>query len=246
MKTLALLCSLLVATACATAAAAREPLKVVMFSGSKEYGSDESLKAFKALLEEKHDCKVVVHAVPEKGTQLTGVEDLDAADVAVFFTRRVSLADDQLAKVKRFVASGKGVVGVRTASHGFQTWLEFDGEVLGGQYKGHYQKDEPAEVVAVDEKAKAHPVLAGVDAFETRHKLYKNPKLADDVTVLLRAKAAAHAEPVAWARDAEAGARGRVFYTSMGGQNDFTTAPFLRMLANAVVWSAGDRQAEKR
>jgi len=121
------------------------PLKVVMFSGSAEYNSNDSLGGFKKLLEAKYHCQCTLNIVEEKGTKLPGIEGLETADVAIFFTRRVSLSDDQLAKVKAYVASGKGVVGVRTASHGFQTWLEFDAQVLGGSYNNHYGKDATAE-----------------------------------------------------------------------------------------------------
>src|SRR5215218_2972439 len=113
----------------AVLAADAPPIKVAMYSGSAEYKSTESLTALKKLLEEKHNCQVTLSVVEEKGTTLNGIESLDAADVAVFFTRRVKLADDQLDRIKKFIAAGKGVVGIRTASHGFQTWLKFDPDV---------------------------------------------------------------------------------------------------------------------
>jgi type 1 glutamine amidotransferase len=218
--------------------AKEQPLKVVMFSGSSEYNSKESLEGLKKLLEEKHHCQCVVNVVEEKGAQLTGIEGLQTADVAVFFTRRVSLSPDQIEKVKKFIASGKGVVGVRTASHGFQTWLEIDPEVLGGSYGGHYSKDEQAEVT-IEEKAKDHPVLAGVKPFTTDSKLYKNPKLAEDATLLLSAKTKSYGEPVAWVREAKAGVRGRVFYTSLGAAKDFEDPQFQQLLVNAVRWAGG-------
>jgi type 1 glutamine amidotransferase len=214
------------------------PIKVVMYSGSVEYKSAESLAKLKSLLEEKHNCKVTLHVVEEKGTTLTGIEDLDTADVAVFFTRRVSLADDQLARVKKFLAAGKGVVGVRTASHGFQTWLKFDPEILGGSYNNHYGKDATAAVTP-EEKNKSHPLLAGVKPFATEGKLYKNPTLAGDVVLLLTAKAGEVTEPVAWARDAKPGERGRVVYTSLGVPADFDRPDFQTLLTNAVRWTAG-------
>jgi type 1 glutamine amidotransferase len=220
------------------AIAADAPVKVVMFSGSSEYKSNDTLGALKKLLEEKHNCQCVLNVVEEKGTQLTGIEGLETADVAIFFTRRVSLAPDQLEKVKKFITAGKGVVGIRTASHGFQTWLEFDHEILGGSYNNHYGKDVPAEV-ALDEKGKVHPVLSGIKAFGTEGKLYKNPNIADDATVLLRAKTPEYIEPVAWARDAKAGIRGRVFYTSLGVPKDFDDPQFQQLLANAVRWASG-------
>src|SRR6266536_2572792 len=86
------------------------PLKVVMFAGSVEYDSKDSLEGLAKLLEKRFYCQCVVNVVEEKGTKLNGIEGLETADVAIFFTRRVSLSDDQLAKVKKFIASGKGVV----------------------------------------------------------------------------------------------------------------------------------------
>jgi type 1 glutamine amidotransferase len=234
MKNLALLLSLL-ATASA-AAADSPPLKVVMFSGSSEYNSADSLNDFKKLLEKDHHCQCIVNIVEEKGATLTGIEGLETADVAVFFTRRVSLSDDQIAKVKKFIAAGKGVVGIRTASHGFQTWLGFDPEILGGSYNNHYGKDVPADV-SIEEKSKDHPILAGVTPFVTTGKLYKNPKIAQDATILLRAKTPDYGEAVAWARQAKPGERGRVFYTSLGTPKDFEIPQFRQLITNAVLWA---------
>jgi len=215
------------------------PLKVVMFSGSSEYDSTTSLTAFKTLLEQDHNCRCTVNVVEEKGTTLTGIEGLETADVAIFFTRRVNLSDDQLGKIKKFIASGKGVVGIRTASHGFQTWLQFDPEILGGSYNNHYGKDVPAEVT-LNDLAKTHAVLKDIAPFTTTGKLYKNPKIADDATILLKAKTKEYGEPVAWCRDAKAGERGRVFYTSLGTPDDFKIPQFQQLLSNAILWASGE------
>jgi type 1 glutamine amidotransferase len=240
------LVALLLAPLALTAPAADDaPLKVALFSGSTEYKSNDSLAKLKDLLESKYRCTVTLNIVDDKGTQLAGAESLDTADVAVFFTRRVNLADDQLAKVRKFVASGKGVVGVRTASHGFQTWLAFDPEILGGSYGNHYKVDEPADVT-VNDAAKSHPVLAGITPFTTTGKLYKNPKLADDVTLLLRAKSASgNTEPVAWTRDPKPNVHGRVFYTSLGDPKDFANPTFQQLLLNAIAWTANKPVAKK-
>jgi type 1 glutamine amidotransferase len=229
----------------AAAAADDAPLKIALYSGSTEYKSNDSLAALKTLLESKYRCTCTLNIVDDKGTQLTGADDLQAADVAVFFTRRVKLAPDQVDRVKRFVASGKGVVGIRTASHGFQTWLAFDPEILGGSYNNHYGKDESADV-SLNDAAKSHPVLAGVTPFTTTAKLYKNPRLADDVTLLLRAKnASGNTEPVAWTRDPKPNVHGRVFYTSLGDPNDFANPTFQQLLLHAVVWTANKPVAKK-
>jgi type 1 glutamine amidotransferase len=134
--------------------------------------------------------------------------------------------------VKKFVKSGKPLVGVRTASHGFQKWLEMDKEVFGGDYKGHFGAG--VADVEVVEKGKDHPVLAGVKPFRTNGSLYKNPNVAADVTVLLRGTMGKNAEPVAWAREKDGR---RVFYTSLGHPDDFADANFVRLLTNGLLWA---------
>jgi type 1 glutamine amidotransferase len=225
-------------TGALSARSAEPKLNVVMFSGSEEYKSTPSLEKLAKLLTDTLGAQCKVHVVDDKGTQLTGAADLKSADIAVFFTRRVKLADDQLELVRKFVSSGKGVVGIRTASHGFQTWLEFDAEILGGSYKGHYGKDLPA-AVTIPEGAKGHPTLEGIKAFGTTGKLYKNAEVARDATVLLRARSEEAEEPVAWVREGKAAKRdfGRVFYTSLGTPEDFENAEFLKLLTNAVRWA---------
>jgi type 1 glutamine amidotransferase len=222
---------------CAAAAAAadgagKHPLKVAMYSGSAEYRSAESLAGLKKHLEAEYGTSCSLHVVDEKGTKLTGIEDLEACDVAVIFTRRLKLDEGQVAALKKYCDAGKPVVGIRTASHAFQTWLEFDRDVLGGNYQGHYREDAPAAVKPV---AAGHPLLEGVKPFTTKGKLYKNPDLARDVTRLLTATTPETTETVAWTRQHKGG---RVFYTSLGTPEDFENPDFRRLVVNAIFWTA--------
>jgi type 1 glutamine amidotransferase len=167
----------------------------------------------------------------DKGEGLPGIEALDTADLLVVYTRRVTLPPVQLELLRKYLASGKPVLGIRTASHGFASLPEFDREILGGGYKGHYTNGQAhVELVA---GAAAHAVLAGVKPFESR-KIYKNPTLAPDVVVLLQGSFPGVREPVAWVR--EDGGR-RLFYTSLGVQEDFQNESFRRLLVNAIFWT---------
>jgi type 1 glutamine amidotransferase len=226
--------AVLIGCAGTAAQAPAPPLKVCLVSASAEYQSHESMAALQKHLEANGGIQCTRAFGEDKGKDIPGLEALDASDVMVLFTRRVTLDEAPLARVKRFCAAGKGVVGIRTASHGIQNWLEIDAELFGGSYKGHYGKDEPAQVV-LEEKAKGHPVLAGVKPFGTNGKLYKNPAVAADATLLLAGVAAGKQEPVAWVRERPGG---RVFYTSLGVPEDFRNEDFLRLMANAVFWSA--------
>lgn len=208
-------------------------LKVAMVSGSFEYKSDDSLAALKKHLEANYpvECTLVI-AKAEKGTALAGLDALDKCDVAVFFTRRLQIEGESLELVKKYVKSGKPIVGIRTASHGFQKWLEMDKEVLGGDYKGHFGAGV-AEVKATN-KGKDHPILKGVQPFKTNGSLYKNPNVAADVTVLVQGYMGKESEPVAWTREKDGR---RVFYTSLGHPDDFKDENFIRLLTNGLAWA---------
>lgn len=213
-------------------------LKVCLVSGSLEYKSDESLAAFQKYAEANFPVECV-RAFRKSDTDIPGLDALDSCDAAVFFTRRLKPDAGQLALVKKFVESGKPVVGVRTASHGFQDWLAMDRDVFGGDYRNHY-KEGPATDVKPTPAGADHPVLTGVKPFASAGSLYKNPAVAKDVTVLLTGSIPGHTEPVAWVRERKFdGKVQRVFYTSLGHPTDFADANFTRLLANGLLWAAG-------
>jgi nicotinamidase-related amidase/type 1 glutamine amidotransferase len=164
--------------------------------------------------------------------ELPGLEALDTADGALFFTRRLEIDDEPLDRVKRYAQSGRPIVAVRTASHGFQKWLEMDAEVLGGNYQGHYGTNHSTQSRFAP-GAEGHPILAGVEPFGSRASLYKTLPLASDCTTLLLGRAPAGEHPTAWTREYKGA---RIFTTSLGGQQDFECASFLRMLTNALGW----------
>jgi type 1 glutamine amidotransferase len=144
----------------------------------------------------------------------------------------LTIEGEMLEPLKRFVKSGKPIIGIRTASHGFQNYLEMDKEVFGGDYKNHYGDKMVCEVKIV-EKEKNHPVLKGCSAFKSNGSLYKNTNVAADVTVLMTGSIPDHTEPVAWTREKDGR---RVFYTSLGHPDDFKDDNFIRLLVNSLAW----------
>ena len=229
----AILVGLLVALCGGLAAAG--PLKVVLVSGSGEYKSAESLPTLKKYLEESYNAQcTLLQAQDDK--ELPGLEALDDCDVLLLFTRRLKLEGDQLERLKGYCQAGKPLVGVRTASHAIQTWLDLDKEVLGGNYHGHYGGGAKQQVTLVPE-AKDHPVLKGVEPFESDYSLYKTSPVAKDATVLLMGTTpkAEQPEPAAWVREHKGA---RIFYTSLGGLNDFADPSFRQMIVNALFWAA--------
>jgi len=238
------LATLLAATAAAPAPQPApqpaSPLKVCLVSASAEYKSDESLAGFQKFLDGGYNAACTRVFGADKGDTLPGLEAIDSCDVMVLFARRVTLPPEQLARVRKYFQAGSPLVGLRTASHAFQNWLEFDKEVLGGNYQGHYGVG-PVTQVEIVEKNKGHPVLAGVGPFTSPASLYRNTGAADDIDLLLTGtitdpKSKQNVtHPLAWTRVHNGG---RVFYTSLGAPDDFANETFRRMLLNAVFWAA--------
>jgi putative membrane-bound dehydrogenase-like protein len=214
--------------------AGQKKLKVLLISGSFEYKSDDSLAAFQKYLEASYPIECMrAFAKSDKDKELAGLEQLDKCDVAVFFTRRLQIEGESLDRIKKYVESKKPIVGIRTASHGFQNWLEFDKLILGGDYKSHFGQNIEC-AITLEPKAKDHPVLKGVSEFKTKGGLYKNANVASDVTVLLRGTIAEGTEPVAWVREKDGR---RVFYTSLGTPDDFKDPNFIRLVVNGLAWA---------
>ncbi len=57
----------------------------------------------------------------------------------------------------------------------------------------------------------------------------------DYTKLLLTGAIPEHTEPVAWTHENHGG---RVFYTSLGGPEDFKQKPFQTMLVNSIFWTA--------
>jgi type 1 glutamine amidotransferase/nicotinamidase-related amidase len=190
---------------------------------------------------------------PRRRTTIPGIEQLGFADVAIFAIRRWPLPAGEMAAVRKFIGAGKPLVALRTASHAFaartgqatdglRQWPEFDREVLGVHYTGHYGNKKaggPATLVWVEPKRKDHPVVAGIpgERIKVPSWLYKSSPVSDGTAVLMSGvlEGGPDVQPVTVARTTAAG--GRVVYTSLGHPDDFKLPWFNRMLVQSVRWA---------
>ncbi len=229
---LALGCSLALLSA---AEPARKPT-IVLISGEFEYKSAETLPAFKKFLEANYpvNCIYLSRKGDTSVNDIPGLEALAKADLAVIFIRRMTLPEEQLNWFKQYLDAGKPVVGIRTASHAFENWKEWDHDVLGGNYHRHYGHDLLPVVRPVPEAAR-HPILHGLPAqFVANGGLYKNAPLPEGSTPLLLGTIPDQpVEPVAWTHSYKGA---RIFYTSLGHPKDFETEPFKQLVVNAIYW----------
>ena len=224
--------------------------RVLLAIAEREYRTWETLPVFGRMLADRCGCSVtIVTGPPGKGRNvIAGFADaLARADLLLLSARRRALPEGDVKAMRAYVGSGRAVVGIRTASHAFDTggkhpaghaeWRTFDGEVFGGNYHGHYGAGSEPTVTAAAGAA-GHPILAGVKTpFAASGSLYKTGPLAKGATLLLTGSIPGKApEPLAWTN---AAGKGRVFYTSLGHADEFKgdDAPLVRLLTNAVFWA---------
>src|SRR5207247_8660193 len=139
-------------------------------SGCNTYNSEESLPPFQEYLENNYNVSAT-RVVRKADDDLPGLEQLEDCDVALVFIKRMKLKGEQLERFKRYATSGRPIVAVRTASHAVQTWLDFDREVLGGNYRSHHSVGPVMKIETID-GAERHPILAGAQINSANDALY--------------------------------------------------------------------------
>jgi hypothetical protein len=161
---------------------------IVLASGDEEYRSEEALPQLAKILAQHHGfkCTVLFAIDPKDGTinpnvrdNIPGLEALKTADLMVIFTRFRELPDEQMKYIAEYVASGRPIIGMRTATHAFdikksQTYekygwqsKEWDGgfgrQILGETWISHHGQHGKQSTRGVLVRAKAaHPILRDI------------------------------------------------------------------------------------
>ena len=236
----------------AVCAQAAEPIHAVFLLHEREYKTTETVPAFAREEFEKKRGWKCTYVIGDRPNQLPGTEVVNDADLLFISVRRQALTPEQLAPIRAYVEAGKPVVGIRTANHawtlrdeapeGHVQWVEFDKDVIGGNYHGHYSKDFASPDVSTtwSDPHSKHPILTGVDPAKRNTACwhYQVRPLAETAEALAWGQHEDNEpEPVAWTNTSVYG--GRVFYTSLGHPDDFESAAFHTMLVNAMLWAAG-------
>ncbi len=205
-----------------------------------EYEADLTLPAFaeEYLTDGGHYAFNIIQSDED---EITGIEQIRDADLVILYVRRRHLPESQLRSIREYLEDGKPLIALRTSSHAFETWPEFDPEVLGGNYSGHHGNrppDDPPTWVNVAPEAQSHPVVSGLPSEPVRAAswLYRTEPLAENVTPLMYGKVGedGEPEPVTWVRKY---GNAKIFYTSLGSPGDFELPEFNRLLLNAIQWA---------
>jgi len=224
----------------------RRHLVIVM--AEDEYETNETLPKF-AAENLNYGFKVTqVFSSDHERNSIPNFSAIKEADAVLISIRRRVLPTADLQILRDFVAAGKPVIGIRTASHafslrgktppeGFSDWPAFDAQVFGGNYHGHLG-NKLKSTVKIEDKFHLALQHLPIKSFEQGYSLYNVMPLAKGTSVLARATAKGHpTEPVAWTFQRPDG--GRSFYTSLGHPKDFANRHFKQILLNGIQWVLG-------
>ena len=224
-------------------------LRLAMIIAEDEYETETTLPKFAAKHLGQHFSVTTCFGDSEERHRIRGLEAVDNADAILISVRRRALPPEDLARLRVFVAAGKPVIGIRTASHAFSlrgkappadraVWETFDADVFGGNYTNHYGNSLKSKLSVLDDRN--HPIARSTDALKIRPggSLYKTAPLAAGSQILVQGAVPDQpAEPVAWTFIRSDG--GRSFYTSLGHVDDFAQSEFEALLAAGIHWACG-------
>ena len=151
-------------------------------------------------------------------------------DGIVIYGNHEAITPEQDKALAEFVAGGKALVALHSASFMFRespTYIP----MVGGQFLRHGTGEFTAEIVQPN-----HPAMQGVAPFTTWDETYvHNRHNPVDRTVLMERVDAEGREPYTWVRTQ---GKGRVFYTAFGhDQRTWTNPGFQRLVESGILWA---------
>ncbi|HWP44254.1 MAG TPA: ThuA domain-containing protein [Blastocatellia bacterium] len=188
-----------------------------------------------------------IEVTATKDCSLISREGLKPYAAVVFYTTgELPLTDEQKAALIDFVKSGRGFVGVHSATDTFYKWAEY-GEMIGGYFDGHPWHQE----VVIKVEDPKHPATRHLgESFKITDEIYQHKNFSrervrvlmslDTGSVDLTKPGVRRADKdfaLAWWRDY---GRGRVFYTALGHRAEvWQDERFQRHLLEGLRWAMG-------
>lgn len=188
--------------------------------------------------------KLMLHlGIPlfQKGINLTYTTDpkdlndevLYNYDGLLIYANHDEITSEQEKALKDYIQSGKALIPVHSASWCFRN-SDWYVETVGGQFKSHEEGKFTAEIVDP-----SHPIMQGIEEFETWDETYVHSQLNPDMHVLMERVEGDQREPYAWTLEE---GKGRVFYTAYGHNEETWKQPeFQELIANGILWAVGDQ-----
>jgi hypothetical protein len=187
----------------------------------------------------------VFEIIATEDTSEFSTENLERYAAVMFYTSgELPMSGAQKMALLNFVRSGRGFIGVHSATDTFYTWPDYL-DLIGGYFNGHpWHQSVTVEVVDptdplvtfLGNSLQFEDEIYQISDFDYRGSrvLLRLDQSSVDLT-----KPGVHQRfygwPLAWIRPF---GQGRVFYTALGHEASvWQDARYQRLLANAVLWS---------
>jgi type 1 glutamine amidotransferase len=183
-------------------------------------------------------------------------KNLDYFDAVLFYTNgETTMSPQQKQDLLDYISSGKGFIGVHTATATAYGWPAY-GEMLGGVFDNHPWMIANAKIIVERPDFPAMRGLhTGMTLRDEHYQMLAAPYSRSKVDVLVRidtssvnlAAPMVHRTdgdfPIAWIKDY---GQGRVFYTGLGHTDAAWDDPRIRtMTLEAIKWAIGGGQAPR-
>jgi type 1 glutamine amidotransferase len=226
------------------ARAERPPKRILYFTCSAGY-RHEVIPLSKAILTQLGEDSGVFEVIATEDTSEFSTENLERYAAVMFYTTgELPMSGAQKMALLNFVRSGRGFVGVHSATDTFYTWPDYL-DLIGGYFNGHpWHQSVTIEVADPDDPLVAFlgnllqfdDEIYQISDFDYRgsHVLLRLDQSSVDLT-----KPGVHQRfygwPLAWTRFC---GQGRVFYSALGHEASvWKDARYQRILTNAILWS---------
>jgi type 1 glutamine amidotransferase len=220
------------------------PDRILYFTHSAGYRHDV-IPLSRAILTQLGSDVGTFEIIATEETSEFSAENLRRYAAVMFFTSgELPMSDAQKAALLSFVRSGRGFLGIHSATDTFYSWPDYL-DLVGGYFNGHPWH----QAVTIEVVDPSDPLVAFIgNSLQVDDEIYQ---ISDfdyrGSRVLLRldprsvdlGRPGVHRRfygwPLAWTRSY---GEGRVFYTALGHEPSvWQDARFQRTLANAILWS---------
>ena len=226
------------------ARAARPLERILYFTHSAGYRHDV-IPLSKAILTQLGSNSGVFEVTATEDTSEFSTENLKRYAAVMFYTTgELPMSGAQKTALFNFVRSGRGFLGVHSATDTFYTWPDYL-DLIGGYFNGHPWH----QAVTIEVVDPGDPVVAFLGNFlQFEDEIYQisdfdyrrsHVLLRLDPSSVDLGKTGVHQRfygwPLAWKRFY---GQGRVFYTALGHEASvWQDRRYQRMLTNAILWS---------
>jgi uncharacterized protein len=232
------------AAACPAAARAEQRVSRVLYVTHAAGYRHEVLPLSQAILKQLGETSGLFElAATEDVSDLT-TANLARCDTVMFYTTgELPMSHAQKAALLDFVRSGRGFIGIHSATDTFYQWPDYL-QLIGGYFDGHpwhqtvrVQVADPSNALVsfLGPSLKLNDEIYQIRDFDERG---SQVLLRLDETSVDLTRAGVHRRsygwPLAWTRSF---GQGRVFYTALGHEAGvWQDARYQRLLLNAILW----------